>query len=190
VDTSSKPVVVPINASQRNEQFYLVRPNGKEQLLEVERIGRDEFGVTVSDFAQRGLYRVATRKLASAGDTPAGKPDSVAPANGAATANGAAAAKPAPAKELDELIAANGPADESKLASIDEAAAAAKLKPEGQAQPAHFRWVARGEQISLSGAEVWGQDTWWWLILIVLCCLFVELTILAWPSLTQERDKT
>lgn len=184
VDTSSKPVVVPINASQRNEQFYLVRPNGKEQLLEVERIGRDEFGVTVSDFAQRGLYRVATRKLASAGDAPAGKPD------GAAPANRAAAVKPAPAKELDELIAANGPVDESKLASIEEAAVAAKLKPEGQAQPAHFRWVARGEQISLSGAEIWGQDTWWWLILIVLCCLFVELGILAWPSLTQERDKT
>ena len=69
VDTSSKPIVVPINAAERNEQFYLVRPNGKEQLLEVERIGRDEFGVTVSDFAQRGLYRVAIRKPQSGGRT-------------------------------------------------------------------------------------------------------------------------
>ena len=131
VDTSAKPVVVPINASQRNEQFYLVRPNGKEQLLEVERIGRDEFGVTVSDFAQRGLYRVATRKLRQrrrCTGRQAGRPRRARNA----------AVKPAAEKDLDELIAANGPADESKLASIDEAAAAAKLKPEGRGPTGTF----------------------------------------------------
>ncbi len=183
VDTSAKPVVVPINASQRNEQFYLVRPNGKEQLLEVERIGRDEFGVTVNDFAQRGLYRVSIRRPQSAGDVTAA-PDA------AANAAPAASAKPAASNYHDELIAANGPADESKLTVIDEAAVAGKLKPENAAQPVNFRWVPRGEQISVSGAEVWGQDTWWWLVLIVLGCLLLELTILAWPALVPERDKT
>jgi hypothetical protein len=177
VDTASKPIVVPINASERNEQFYLVRPNGKEQLLEVERVGREEFGVTVGDFAQRGLYRVAIRKPQSAGDATAGKPGS------------AGATKPADKKTHDELIAANGPVEESKLASIDETAAAAKLKGEDQTAVPHYRWVARGETISVTGAEVWGQDTWWWLILMVLFCLFIELAILAWPAVIQEREK-
>jgi Aerotolerance regulator N-terminal/von Willebrand factor type A domain len=176
VDTASKPIVVPINASERNEQFYLVRPNGKEQLLEVERVGREEFGVTVSDFAQRGLYRVAIRKPQSAtGDAAVGKSEKLE------------ATKLADKKSHDELIAANGPVEESKLTAIDEAGAAAKLRTDGETAP-HYRWVARGEPISLTGAEVWGQDTWWWLILIVFCCLFMELAILAWPAMVRERE--
>jgi hypothetical protein len=176
VDTLSKPLNVPIIASQRNEQFYLVRPNGKEQLLEVERIGRDQFGVTVGDFAQRGLYRVATRKPQTSVDPAAGKSETKTAAK--------ASAKTSP----DELIAANGPADESKLTPIDELAAAARVKGDSGATAANYRWVARGAPISLSGAEVWGQDTWWWLILAVLLCLFVELAILAWPSLLEQRE--
>ena len=81
VNTSSKPIVVPISATQRNEQFYSIRPDNKEQLLEVERIGRDEFGVAVSDFSQRGVYRVAMRGVEQRGrpggrlaQRPAGKP--------------------------------------------------------------------------------------------------------------------
>ncbi|HKD37419.1 MAG TPA: hypothetical protein VKB78_11480, partial [Pirellulales bacterium] len=76
VDTSSKPVVVAVSASDRNEQFYLVRPSGKEQLLELERVGRDQFGVAVGDFAQRGLYRVAVRKPETSGDSANGKSES------------------------------------------------------------------------------------------------------------------
>ena len=122
VDTSSRPIDVPVSATERNEQFYLVRPNGKEQLLEVERIGRDQFGVTVGDFSQRGLYRMAIRKPANGGRTarpikPRRKPSARCPR------------KTSP----DELIAANGPDDESKLAPIDELAAAAKVKGDGGA---------------------------------------------------------
>ncbi len=176
VDTSSRPLDVPVSANERNEQFYLVRPSGKEQLLEVERIGRDQFGVTVGDFSQRGLYRVAIRKPQRGAEPAAGK---TATKTAAITS-----AKTSP----DELIAANGPDDESKLVPIDELAAAAKVKGDGGAAPVNYRWVARGAPISLSGAEVWGQDTWWWLILAVLVCLFVELAILAWPALLERRE--
>ncbi|HEY2148027.1 MAG TPA: VWA domain-containing protein, partial [Pirellulales bacterium] len=176
VDTSSRPIDVPVSASERNEQFYLVHPNGKEQLLEVERIGRDQFGVTVGDFSQRGLYRMAIRKPQTAVEPAANKAET--------KTVGKMSAKTSP----DELIAANGPDDESKLAPIDEQAAAAKIKGDSGAAPANYRWVARGAPISLSGAEVWGQDTWWWLILAVLVCLFVELAILAWPAFLERRE--
>jgi hypothetical protein len=176
VDTASKPIVAPISAAERNEPFYLVRPDGKQQLLEVERTGREEFGVAVSDFSKRGLYRVAIRKPEGAAAT-IGKP------------NESPAKQPADEKPREELIAANGSADESKLASIDETGLAAKMKADGQSEAPHYRWVPRGEPISLSGAEIWGQDTWWWLILFALCCLFAELAILIWPAFTFDREK-
>ena len=181
VETSSKPIIVPIDAAQRNEQFYLIRPNSAEQLLEVERIGRDEFGVAVTDFSQRGLYRVAMRSAAGAGDVAANNSPNDKPSNPGAKATSESTPR-------EELIAANGQADESKLAAIDETGVTAKLKADSQGDASRWHWVPRGAPISLTGAEVWGQDTWWWLVLLVLCCLFVELTILAWPSFAPERE--
>jgi hypothetical protein len=189
VGTASKPVIVPIAAAERNESFYLIRPSGKEEMLDVERIGREEFGVAVSDLAQRGLYRVAMRKPDGAGVPASGGKGDVpasagrAPASAPPKGGTSAGAKTRP----EELIAANGPADESRLTSIDEAGAIAKLKAQGQTTT-NFRWVARGEPISLTGAEVWGQDSWWWLALAVLSCLLIELTVLAWPSMARQRE--
>ncbi len=198
VDTAAKPVFVPISATARTEPFYLVRPNNKQQLLEVERIGRDEFGVSVSDFADRGIYRVVMRRpdaspepapAASAGGSTTTASPTASAAPKAADAASAAPANGAPADHWhDELIAANGPASESQLASIDEAGLAARMKTENAAEAPHYRWVPRGEQISLSGTEVWGQDTWWWLILAVFVFLLVELTILAWPAWSARRE--
>ena len=51
--------MVNVQPSQRNEPFVLVRPGGIEQPLEVERRGSDNFAVAVSDFAQRGVYRIS-----------------------------------------------------------------------------------------------------------------------------------
>jgi hypothetical protein len=191
VGTASKPVIVPIAAAERDESLYLIRPSGKEELLDVERIGREEFGVAVSDLAQRGLYRVAMRKPEGVGVPSSGGKGSVPASAGRAPASVGRPPKggtPTGAKtRREELIAANGPADESHLTPIDEAGAITKLKGQGQATT-HFRWVGRGEPISLTGAEVWGQDSWWWLALAVLSCLIIELAILAWPSMARQRE--
>jgi hypothetical protein len=47
---------------------------------------------------------------------------------------------------------------------------------------AEFRWVAQGQSINMTAAQIQGQDLWKWGILAVLGCLGVELVILAWPS--------
>ncbi len=172
VDTSAAPVFVPIRAGRRGESFVLVRPDGKRQPLEVERRGPDEFGVVVSNFSQRGVYRVEMLRPPGPPATPADK----------------LADHPPEPKLPVELIAANGPADESKLASIDEAGLSARMKESGDTQPARYVWVPRGQPISLSGGEVWGEETWWWLVLAILLCLFAELTILAWPALAARRE--
>ncbi len=209
VDTSAPPVFVPVNASERNEPYVLIRPDGKQQPLEVQRVGRDEFGVEVGDFSERGIYRVAMHSPQSTADLPDDKAAKTAADKANAdktTADKAAADKSADTadkssadkssisgtpKDHEEVIAANGPASESQLASITEVALATRLKgTEGKGDNAalNYRWVGHGEQISLSGAEVWGQDTWWWLILLLLVALLVEMFILAWPSIKAARS--
>jgi hypothetical protein len=197
VDTSATPVFVPVNAAERNEPFVLIRPDGKQQPLEVQRVGRDEFGVEVGDFAERGIYHVALHSPQSAADLP---PEAPADKGADKTADKASPDKTGPAKlpvaspgqpkDREEVIAANGPASESELASIDEAALATRLKGTAGSDTSalNYRWVGRGEPISLSGAEVWGQDTWWWLILLLLLALLVEMAILAWPAIKAARE--
>jgi hypothetical protein len=193
VDTSAAPVMVGVQPNQRNEPFVLLRPGGTQQPLEVERRGRDDFAVAVSDFAQRGIYRVAIHHPASAGDASAGEPN----AGNGKTASGGKAPDRRKA-DWEAVIAANGPADESKLASIDQRGLAERMSgaadspaadataANGSTADGRYQWVPRGQPISLSGAEVWGQDTWWWLVLTSLVCLFLELTILAWPAVSRS----
>ncbi len=176
VDTSTAPILIPILSSQRNEPFVLMRPNGLERPLEVLRRGPNDFAVAVSDFAQRGIYRVGVHRAADHDHSPS---------------NG----------EVAAVIAANGPSEESKLVSIDEHSLAVKLNDanglnsatshapsnaSGLSLATRYRWVARDQTISLSGANVWGQDAWRWLLLIALGCLLAELAILAWPVASRS----
>jgi len=223
VDTSAAPVMVNVQPNQRNEPFVLVRPSGIEQPLEVERRGRDDFAVAVADFAQRGVYRVTVHEPASAGDANSDNSNTDKNATDKTVDTGAddkkgavnadsktAAVKPVSSRKAawEAVIAANGPADESKLASIDESGLAERMSgaldvgtPSSTgadapktpaaagttaATAARYQWVPRGQPISLTGAEIWGQDTWWWLMLTMLVCLLLELTILAWPTVSQS----
>ena len=109
-------------------------------------------GSRVDDFRDRGVYRVAMRGADSSADAPVTSPN----AKGAnPAANGTGEPKP-----REELIAANGQADESKLAAIDESGAMAKLKGDGRRRAPAWHWVPRGEPISLtaprSGAKTPG----------------------------------
>ena len=74
-------------------------------------------------------------------------------------------------------MAVNGPAEESELASLDEASLQDRL---GEAE---YRWIGPEQSISLSGDPLSRREMWKWLILAVLAGLFVELAILAWPSI-------
>ena len=196
VDTSAKLVMVPIRPALRNEPFVLVRPDGKRQPVEVERRGTDSvwsggegFWPNAGRFiASSWCRRTDCRRLAA----------SKAASGDAAKSGNATASNARKHREQAELIAANGPAEESNLTSIDAAGLAQRMTEPGSDAPLRYHWVARGDPISLSGAEVWGEQTWWWLVLAVLLCLFLELAILAWPaamarsrqSKTVPRDDT
>jgi len=74
-------------------------------------------------------------------------------------------------------LAAGGPPEESELATIGETSLQDRL---GEAQ---YRWIAPGQTITLSGDPLGSREMWNWLILAVFLRLFVELAILAWPSM-------
>jgi hypothetical protein len=74
-------------------------------------------------------------------------------------------------------LAIGGASDESDLTPISRA------RFEEAAQSADLAWVAPGEEISLAGAAIRGQNSWWWLVLAVLALLLVEMSVLTWPRL-------
>jgi hypothetical protein len=113
--------------------------------------------VTINGLYQRGVYRVAAYRSQSV-----------------SLDSSAAADKP-----LWEVpLAVGGDAEESNLAPL------APAKVEELTQTANLRFVAQGDEISLAGATIRGQNFWWWLALAaVLACLMAEMAILAWPSL-------
>lgn len=83
-------------------------------------------------------------------------------------------------KPLWEIaFAVNGSPDESELTPL------ARTKFEELAADTPLRWVGENESITLAGEAFYGQSTWWWLALVVLALLLVEMSILAWPRLTE-----
>jgi hypothetical protein len=97
---------------------------------------------------------------------------------------GEASADPArPATKLWEVnLAINGPARESVPEVLDEAGLAKRI-----GDSLHYRWVGRGDAISVAGAHVSGQNLWKWLLGAVLVALLVESALLARSMLRRER---
>ena len=158
--TSAEQITIPV--VDRNGMYTLKRPGMSEgqapEVLQVDALGADLYGVTLSNLTARGIYTVTAVK----GDVSA--------------ENEAAAAK------LWEVnLAVNGPARESELATIDPVSLKERMGD------ANYRWVGPGEQISLEGAQVRFQDLWKWLIMLVLAGLLAEMLILARPVLARER---
>lgn len=155
--SSSQTVIVPVRGAERRGRFELQKPDAERpEELYVEAIGAEDFGVTLRDVSARGVYRVS-----------AYPPES-------------ASAENADTKLWEIPLAVNGPADESNIKVLDEDQLRTRLKD------VDFRWVNRTDQISLQGAQVTGQSLWWWLALVVLLGLLAEMTILAWPTISQE----
>ncbi len=156
--TSSSQLVLPVAPQLRRARLTLTTPSGREESLSVDALGPDRYGVTLRNLTERGLYQLTAYGTK---DTPQAAPD---------------------AKIWHVAVAVNGPVDESDLRSLGQNELEQRM---GQA---NFRWIAHGQPICLTAAQVHGQDLWKYGIMGVLGCLLVELVILAWPSLTGGRS--
>lgn len=165
---SLEQFVIPV--ADRNAQYTLTRPNRPPEPLPVDALGADNYGVTIRNALERGIYKVT-----------AAKPDDNAPSSAAASTgvlSAGADANRLPAKLWEAVVAVNGPARESEPAVLDEAALRERL-----AGALPFRWVGRGEAITVAGSQVSGQNLWKWLLALVLVGLLAESAILARPML-------
>ena len=151
--STTERLVLPVEAAQRHARFVLADPQGREKSIVVDALGPDRFGLSIEKLPHRGIYRVTAYGTRQ---TPQEGLDS---------------------KLWEVPLAAGGPAEESELAPIDEASLGERL---GEAE---YRWIAPGQTISLSADPLGRREMWKWLILAVFLGLFVELAILAWPSL-------
>jgi hypothetical protein len=157
-------LVLPIPTADREILVTLTRP-GKEtepEVLDAGYIGADRRGVTLRGLDQRGVYRVTVRRAEPA------------------SSSGAARQAVDSEKPLwDVSFAVNGEADESELTPFS------RDKFEELAADTPLHWVGENESITLAGEAFYGQSTWWWLALCVLGVLLLEMSVLAWPRLTE-----
>jgi hypothetical protein len=149
---------ITLPVSDRNASYNLTRPDGSQEPLAVDALGADVYGVSVRNATSRGVYKVTALK-----------PDPSAEHEGLE------------GKLWEIPLAVNGAARESDLTLLDESSLQQRM-PE-----AKYRWIGRGERISLEGSQVRGQNLWKWLVLLVLVCLLAELAVLARPLLAKER---
>lgn len=165
---SVEQFVIPV--SDRNAQYTLTRPMGPPEPLPVDALGADNYGVTIRSALERGIYKITASR----------PDDSVISASTSSTTalSAAADSQRLPAKLWEAVVAVNGPGRESEPAVLDEAGLRERL-----AGALPFRWVARGEAISVAGAQVSGQNLWKWLLALVLLGLLAESAILARPML-------
>ena len=151
-------LTLPLPREDQQVIASLQRPEGVEpEPIDVGFIGGQQRGVTLYGLIQRGLYTVSAKAAALSSD-PALAP----------TAN-----------VWEVPLAVNGDPEESVLASLT-ASRFAEL-----ADGSQLRWVEEGEDISLAGATIRGQNLWWYLALAVLLLLLAEMLVLAWPQIQR-----
>jgi hypothetical protein len=157
--STTERLVLPVTAAQRHARFALTDPAGREETLAVDALTADRYGLSLQNLPLRGIYR--------------------------ATAFGTReiAQEGVDAKLWQIPVAVNGPPGESELKAIDEAAL------QDRAGEGEFRWIARGQTISLTGGAGDAQNFWHWCILAVFAGLLLELVVLAWPSLRGGPEK-
>lgn len=153
---ATERLTLPLPPSEQNLIVTLARPGQKlaDEPLDVGYIGPDQRGVQVTNLYQRGIYRVTGYRPSLSEQAPL------------------VADKPV----WDLPLVVSGDAAESDLTPLT------RSQFEDAATAADFRWVGAGEEISLAGTAISGQNTWWWLVLVVLALLLVEMTVLAWPT--------
>lgn len=157
-------LTLPLVSDDHDLIVSLTRPgDAPPEPLDIGYIGKEQRGVTVNGMYQRGAYRVSAFR---------GQPASIDPSQPIAIEK--------PVWEIPLVV--NGTAEESLLSPLS------REKFEDRAGASNLRWVGVGEDISLAGATIKGQNWWWYLVLFVFACLIVEMGILAWPVLRQQGD--
>ena len=155
--TSSERLVLPVPADYRRARFTISGPDREDEPIPVEALGADREGISVGNLTRRGHYRITAHGTEEMPQAGLG------------------------ARLWEIPLAVNGPADESELGVLDRDGLAERM---GQSP---YRWVDRGETISLAGSPIRGRDLWRWLMLSVMLGLVVELAILARPWPAGER---
>ncbi|HEX5106018.1 MAG TPA: VWA domain-containing protein, partial [Pirellulaceae bacterium] len=146
---ATERITLPLPPGEQHLTATLVRPGSGEspEPLDVNNIGPDQRGVTVTGLFQRGVYRVAGFRPNLSAD--------------------AALADDKPVWEVPLVV--SGPGEESDLAPLT------RDQFEQSAASANLRWISPGEEISLAGTAIRGQTMWWWLALLVLVLLLAEM---------------
>jgi hypothetical protein len=153
-------LTLPLLTDDHDAIVAVLRPQAAApEPLDIGYIGEEQRGITLTDLYQRGIYRVSGYR-----------------AQTVALDSSQTSAVDKPAWHMP--LAIGGDAEESNLAPLS------RERLDEISATTNIHWVAPGDEISLAGATIRGQNLWWWLaILAVLACLLAEMTILAWPNL-------
>ncbi|MHC4876004.1 MAG: BatA domain-containing protein [Planctomycetota bacterium] len=155
--------VVPLPAQKSDlVRWQLDRPDGRSDLLAVEALSADRFGVLIRNGVLNGHYTV---RSTAAVDLLAGESTETEPATTAKAT----------------VLSFNCQPGESQLETLD--ALAFQSRFEGTAA----RWLEADEALSVEGARISGRGLWKWLIAAVLAALLTEMSILAWPHINVVR---
>ncbi len=137
-------ILIPVAAVDQMANFTLQTPSDtKPRLQSVEALGPRSYGLSLRSVQQRGFYRIQRKGEGE------GKKGS-----------------------WTILLAVNGPAEESELASLTEASIPAQI---GET---NISWVEANEKISLAGKTYIGHDFWKVLMFLVMACLLLEMVLL------------
>jgi hypothetical protein len=149
-------ITLPLPREDQQVVASLRRPGSVEpEPVDVGFIGKEQRGITLHGLVERGIYTVSATPAATSSD-PALSDQAIA---------------------WEVPLAVNGDPEESELAPLS-AGRFAEL-----AEGSQLRWVEEGDEISLAGTQIRGQDLWWYLALGVLLLLLAEMLVLAWPQL-------
>jgi len=155
-------IVLPVDAAHSSMVAELIRPGaaaGEREILDIGFIGSNQRGVVIENAVQRGVYQVALVPQQE---------------NGSAEEETSSTAAPA-APVSFEISVAGDPA-ESELVSLD------RRELESLAAEGPLFWVSPGEEISLAGQQVRGQDWWRYFVIAILVVLGLEMLIAAGAS--------
>lgn len=148
--------VVPLPAAKSDlVRWQLDRPDERTDLLTVEALSAERFGVLIRNGVLNGHYAVNSVSI---------DPSLATSANTPSATDGT-------------LLSFNCQPDESRLETLD--ALAFQTRFEGS----EARWLEADEALSVEGARISGRGIWKWLIAAVLFALLTEMGILAWPYL-------